>query len=184
MSDSDDFFSGGSPSAKFPTVGTVLDGTITRVGEKMQQRDFTTSEPKTYSDGQPMWQLPIDVQTAERDPQIEGDDGVRTLYVKGQMKKAMVKALRAAGQAGPRVGGRIRVTYVGDDQPPGGRGIASKRYEVKYAAPAPKPADDFFAGGAPATQPPAAPPASAPFDRTPTPVGANGSAPVSEEPPW
>lgn len=142
MSSADDFFAGGNPSARFPTVGSFIVGEITRVGERMQQRDFTTGEPKFYKGTtDPIWQLPIDVQTDQRDAEIANDTGVRTVYVKGQMQKAFRTALRQAGVSGPRVGGRLKVTYTNDGVVE--RGIAPKQFEVLYQPPAAQ-ADDYF----------------------------------------
>lgn len=153
----DDFFSGGTPSAKFDSVGVTVAGTITRVGEPMQQRDFTTQKPKTWDDGRPMMQLPVDIKTDLRDPEISHDDGTRAIYIKGELQKAIRQAVRTAGAPGLRVGGHLTVTYTGD-------GVASQRgmnppklYSAVYTAPTAAAGDQFLGGGAPA---PAATPAA------------------------
>jgi hypothetical protein len=77
MTAANDFLmSGGSTSAKFPTPGTTVTGTICRPPEVQQQRDFTTGEPKFWDDGKPMQQLQVQLQTSEKDMSVPDDDGV------------------------------------------------------------------------------------------------------------
>lgn len=108
-----DFLMGGAgaPSAKFPTVGTSHSGRITEQPTVEQQRDFTTGNPKFWDDGNPMMQLVVTIQTDERDPSIDNDNGRRRLFVKGQLKTAIQEAVRAAGARGLEVGGHLTVTY-------------------------------------------------------------------------
>jgi len=49
----------GIPSAKFPTVGTTVTGTIVREPELQQQTDFDTGEPLTWPDGRPRMQVRV-----------------------------------------------------------------------------------------------------------------------------
>lgn len=148
----DDFFAGGTPSAKFDTIGVTVAGTITRVGEPMQQRDFTSGAPKVWDDGRPMMQLPVDVQTDLRDPEIAHDDGTRAIYIKGELQKAIRTAVRQAGATGLRVGGSLSVTYTGDGTAKQRGMNAPKLYSAVYTAPAAQAADSFL-GGQPAAQP-------------------------------
>jgi hypothetical protein len=164
----DDFFAGGTPSAKFDTVGVTVAGIITRVGEPMQQRDFTTGAPKVWDDGRPMMQLPVDVRTDLRDPDIDGDDGTRALYIKGELQKAVREAVRKASAKGLREGGHLSVTYTGD-------GVAKQRgmnppklYSAVYAAPTAAQADTFLG-----TTPPA------PAQASSNPVAAAPSQPAA-----
>jgi hypothetical protein len=78
-------------------------------------------------------QLPVTVQTNLRDASDPNDDGKRTFYVKGEMKKAIGMALRAAG-AKMAIGGTLTVTYVGDEPT---KGFPKKIYTATYAPPAP-----------------------------------------------
>jgi hypothetical protein len=142
----DDFFAGGLPSAKFDTQGTVIGGRIVRVGDPMQQRDMD-GNPKFWDaeKREPMMQLPIDVETDLRDPEVIGDTGARTLYVKGDMKRAIGEALRRAGvQGAPKVGGTLEVAWTGTE-PAKKRGFNDKKvYTARYTPPA---AGDAFFGG-------------------------------------
>lgn len=118
----DDFLmgGGGAPSAKFPTPGTIVGGRITEKPTVEQQRDIKTGEKKFWNDGNLMMQLVVTVQTDERDPQVEEDDGRRRLFVKGQLKNAIADAVRTAGARGLEVGGTLTVTYTHD-------GLATQR---------------------------------------------------------
>jgi hypothetical protein len=142
----DDFFSGGLPSAKFDVQGKVIGGRIVRVGEPMQQRDMDGT-PKFWDDAkrEPMMQLPIDVQTEERDPEILGDTGVRTLYVKGDLKRAIGEALRQARvQGAPKVGASLEVAWTGNEAAKK-RGFNDKKlYTARYT---PESGGDAFFGG-------------------------------------
>jgi hypothetical protein len=108
-----DFLMGGAgaPSAKFPTVGTSHGGRITEQPTVEQQRDFQTGNPKFWDDGNPMMQLVVTIQTDERDPSVENDNGRRRIFVKGQLKTAIQEAVRSAGARGLEVGGHLTVTY-------------------------------------------------------------------------
>jgi hypothetical protein len=162
----DSFFGESSPSAKFDAIGTTVGGVITRIGDPMQQTDFSSGKPLTWDDGTPRMQLPVTVQTDLRDPSNPLDDGKRTLYVKGEMKKAIGAALRAAGTK-MALGGTLTVTFSGEEPT---AGYPKKLYTATYAAPAPggaffeEPAAPVAAAhvGAPPAAPAPAPAAPAP----------------------
>jgi hypothetical protein len=157
MSTADDFFGGGSQSAKFPTIGTTVAGKITRVGEPQQQKDYATGALKTWDDGSPMMQLPVDIATDLRED--SDDDGTRTLYVKGQLRNAIKDAIRKAGAKSLAVGGTLSVTYARDGEPSKKGFNAPKEYEATYTPPS----EAFLAPEQPAaTQAAPAAPAAAP----------------------
>lgn len=126
---------GGSKSAKFDGVGVSVSGVIEDISAK-QQTDFTTGEPKSWPNGDPMYQVLVRLQTAERED--FDDDGVRTLYVKGKSLTAAVRdAVRKAGAKGLEVGGTLTVTYTGDGVSER-KGInPPKLYEASYVKPDP-----------------------------------------------
>lgn len=130
-----DLLAGGTPSAKFPEVGTTHTGTVIEA-EPVQARDFDSGELKTWDDGKPMMQIRVTIQTAERDPEITDDDGVRGVYIKawGDQLKALKKAIREAGDDDVRPGGTFTATYVGDGEKPK-RGYAPKLYAYSYSKP-------------------------------------------------
>jgi hypothetical protein len=132
--DVNDFLeSGGIPSAGFDTIGASWTGTIVRM-EKLQSRDFETGEAQTWDDGAPKYMIHVDIQTQVRNPDIAGDDGVRRLFVRGNMMSALRGAMRATGSR-LLPGGTLTVSYVRDgDQKKRGFNPA-KLYEAKYEPP-------------------------------------------------
>lgn len=111
---------GGAPTAKFPTPGASITGRITERPKVEQQRDIKDGSLKFWSDGNKMMQLVVTIQTDQRDPEIEDDDGKRRIFVKGVMKNAVADAVRAVGGKGLEVGGTLTVTYTHD-------GVAKQR---------------------------------------------------------
>lgn len=124
---------GGAPSAKFPTVGTVVKGEVVDF-RTQQQREIGSGNPKFYNDGKPMLQVVVLVQTDERDAEIEDDDGIRAVYLKGQLLAAAREATRK--HRGLAVGGRIGVKYYADGDAPQRGFNPQKLYKVEYAPPA------------------------------------------------
>lgn len=139
----DYLLSSGIPAAKFPAVGATVKGTVV-ASEVMQQTDYATNQPKFYEDGKPMQQVVITLQTADRDPDIDGDEGLRKLYVRGQMTAAVRDALRAAGAKLER-DGILAVRYIGD-KPSEKRGFnPAKQYQAQYQPPSAGAANDLLA---------------------------------------
>lgn len=165
MSEVDDFMGGGVPSAKFPEPGTTVSGVIIDEPRITQQRDFDSGDLKFWDDGEPMKQLVVHVQTDLRDAEIPDDDGIRAIYIKSNLKKAVQTALTRA-KAKLAIGGTLSVTYTQDGVNKRGKGKPPKEYSAAYTAP--DVAGEFLAGpdepaGQPAQAAPAAPaPAGAP----------------------
>ncbi|MGW5852134.1 hypothetical protein ACWFQ8_30015 [Streptomyces sp. NPDC055254] len=186
----DDFLmgGGGAPSASFLTIGTIVAGRITERPTVQQQRDMKTGENKFWPDGNPMMQLVVTVQTDDRDPQVEDDNGTRRLFVKNQMKNAIADAVRASGARGLEVGGILSVTFT-HEIPHKQRGFNPiKQYTAQYVAAAAAelqtadpwaaapPQQQYAPPAAPAQQH-AAPPAPAPQQYAPAPTPAPAPAP-------
>ncbi|MEU0397970.1 hypothetical protein ABZ208_35495 [Streptomyces sp. NPDC006208] len=130
----DDFLmgGGGAPSAAFPSIGTTVAGCITEKPTVEQQRDMSTGDKKFWNDGNPMMQLVVTVQTEQRDPSVEDDDGRRRIFVKGAMKNAIADAVRTAGAKGLEIGGTLTVTFT-HELPPKQRGWSPpKQYAAQY----------------------------------------------------
>ncbi|MBU8549761.1 hypothetical protein IMX12_13175 [Streptomyces sp. Babs14] len=152
---------GGAPTAKFPTPGTTVGGRITEQPKVEQQRDIQSGEAKFWSDGNPMMQMVVTVQTDQRDPAIEDDDGRRRIFVKGQMKNAVADAVRQAGARGLEVGGTLQVRYTHDGEQKNRAFSPPKQYAAHYtpaavselAAPTPGQAPAPAAAPAPAGDP-------------------------------
>lgn len=150
--DVNDFLQGGGGvSAKFPTIGTVVKGTVVR-SVRGQQTEFGTGKPLFWDDGKPREQVIITLATDEHDASQPDDDGQRNLYVKGQMQKAVGEALKQAG-ATLEVGGVLAVQYVGDL--PSDRGNPAKQYRAQYQVPSAVQGGDLLGGTAHADSQPA-----------------------------
>ncbi len=124
------FLSSGAKSAKFPTVGSKVSGSV--VGSELQQQtEFETGLPKTFNDGNPMLQLVVTIQTADREDST--DDGCRRIFAKGHMLAALKAAVKASGSSGLLNGQGITVTYVSDGE--ARKGLAApKQYDVTLTA--------------------------------------------------
>lgn len=132
----DFLMSSGVASAKFESIGTMVDGMIESM-EVRNQTDIKTGEVQTWNDGNVKKQLVVTLQTDQFDD--DDDDGLRRVFVKGQMSKALRDAVRKTGERGIADGGRLAVKYVGDGEQ-AQRGFSPpKQYQVSYQAPAPQP---------------------------------------------
>lgn len=165
MSGADDFFNEGAPSA-IATIkrlgdkpGTTIGGTIVDIGNQVQQKD-DEGNPASWPDGNPKMLLPVTVATELRDPEIPDDDGHRTFWVSGNLKKAIGSALRAA-KAKLAVGGVLQVTFTGFGEAKNKMYSAPRLWTAVYAPPAP--AAGFF-------EEPAQPVAAAHVGPPPAPV--------------
>lgn len=154
---------GGAPGAKFKTLGDTVTGQVLDY-EMRQQTDLETNSLKTWDDGRPMMQLVVTLQTTDRDPSFEDDDGKRRVYIKGLLQQAVRDAIKAAGGKKLEVGGTLTVRYIGDEAPKR-RGVSgAKIYQAHW-----QPGADVFLNGAatPAQTPIAAPMAAAPVAAVP-----------------
>lgn len=152
----------GGASASFPTIGTTVSGQIVSEPKVQQQIDPATKEGKVWKNGDPMMQIVVALQTTERNPQRDGDDGIRNLYVKGAMLKTVREAVAQTGARGLEVGGTLTVTYVADGEKTNPAFAPPKLYTAQYRPPAGAAANAMLMGQpaaapAPYQQPPAAP---------------------------
>lgn len=130
-----DFLMGaGVPSAKFPTIGSKVVGTIESY-EKRQERDMDGNKI-TFDDGEPKYQLVFTLDTGEEDPTIDDDDGMRKLYTKPQMLQAIREAIKKSGHRGDIVGGRLGIVYFEDGEPPRRGFSGPKQFRAKFEPPA------------------------------------------------
>jgi hypothetical protein len=135
--DANDLLMGsGSPTAKFPTIGAIVSGTIVREPEARQQKDYRTGVLETWKDGSPKMMVVVQLATQERDPQRPDDDGTRSLYVQGKnLTDAVRQAVRASGANGIHTGGVLTVQYIADGQAEGNLN-PPKIYAASYQPPA------------------------------------------------
>ena len=129
----------GAPAAKFPEIGTTVKGTVI-AAEVKQQTDMDTGQPLTWDNGDPRMQLIVTLQTDERDPDLNDDDGTRRLFAKGNMLTAIKAAVKKAN-ARLEPGGTLVVKYSGDGEQKKRGFNPPKLYEAAYKAGAPQQAD-------------------------------------------
>ena len=153
----------GAKSASFLEIGATITGRISMEPKTAQQTDPKDNSPKTFPNGDPMMQVIVTLQTSLRDPAIEDDDGVRTVYVKSNMLKAIREAVKTAGAKGLEVGGTLTITYVADGEQTKKAFSPPKFYTAVYKPPTGEAANNLLMGtpAAPAAAaapfPPAAP---------------------------
>ena len=133
---------GGSKSWAPESLGDKIAGTIINV-KRVQQTDFTTSEPLSWADGSPRLQTVVELQTDERG---EDDDGVRTLWLKGGKnfepqagtgasgEVALAAAAKEAGATSIDEGAKLKFAYTGDAKPTTRGFQSAKLYTAKYTA--------------------------------------------------
>jgi hypothetical protein len=121
----DDFlFSTGIPGVfkKGDEFGKRVSGRV--VNAEVKQATDIDGKPKFFDSGEPRMELVIDLQTDERDPAIEGDDGVRRIYASGgkyvaaegtgvAMRDAIAKAMKDAGLTSLNETVKLTVAYSG-----------------------------------------------------------------------
>lgn len=161
----------GIPSAftKDKPVGTIATGPIVEAGV-VQARDYETGAPLTWDDGNPQQQVRVVIQTNERDPMRPDDDGKRAIFIKwwGDQRKALVDAIKAAGDNDIRVGGIFWAQFTGEKPNENSRLNAAKLFAYQYQKPAQTAGLALEAAPAAAPAPVATPPAFF----TPTPAAA------------
>jgi hypothetical protein len=146
--DPNDFlFASGAKSASFEAVGDAIKGVIVSA-EVAQQTDPKTGESKTWSDGRPVMQMIVTLQTDLRED--DGDDGIRRLYCKGgnfevasgkgtALLPAIRDAIKKAGGSQIQTGANLTVQHSGLGVQKNRAFNAPKPYVAKYetsAAPA------------------------------------------------
>ena len=173
MPSANDFLMGsGTPTAKFPTIGSSVSGVIVDEPEVRQQTDFDDGSLLFWDDGNPRMQLVIRLQTDLRDPEVENDDGVRALYVKGQNVKTLREAIKSAGRDGVEPGGWLAAQYTHDGQASGKKN-PPHLHAYTYKGPTAQAANAFLNAGSP--------PAPAPVSAA-VPTTAPAAAPVMPPP--
>jgi hypothetical protein len=195
----EDFFDGvgtGAPSFKFNGPGTGIKGTI--VDQYRTHVTDTAGVVKTYpKSGDPIPQLNVTLQTALRNwkgvnkipTDVEGnelpgsdDDGLRRVYVKYDMRRAVAVAVKGVGERYMKTGGELAIKQTGlkDTGQPNGLPL----YEARYAVPVGT--DDGFLEGQGDPDPWAsATPAAPTATQKPAPAAAPPAAPEQDdEPPF
>lgn len=120
MTTIDDILNGGSgkgKTAKFDKIGKTYAGPVVSAEIRQATDPANGNAPEFWPDGNPKNQVVIGLQTDERNPEIENDDGVRYIYIKawGEQKKALQAAAQEA-KGSPAPGDFFTATYVADGQ--------------------------------------------------------------------
>lgn len=122
---------GGAKSAAFKNIGDEVRGTI--LSAVTRQQTEPGGKLKFYDDGNPMMQLVVTLLTD--DIEDDDDDGLRAVYVKGQMRAALRAAVLKSGQHGVEEGGEMIVRF-SSEIPAQTKGFsATKQYKVGYRPP-------------------------------------------------
>lgn len=174
-----------NPSAKFKNIGDMVEGEILSISEPMQAREFRTGDPSFWKTGRPKMQVAIKLATNQRDPEIEGDDGTRNLWVLDDfglndysMLDAVRRAVEAAGASDLEVGGRLAIQFYGTDPASQNPDNPRKLYTGRYT-PAPAGGGMFGQQTQQQTPPPAQQPNAAPQQQTPPPPPAPAAQPAA-----
>lgn len=138
---------GGSKAVSFPTIGSRVEGTVTETPVLRDVTAMGTNEIQRWPDGNPKKQLLVSLQTDQRDASVDGDTGLRTLYVKGYMKNAVQDAVKDVGAPGLEIGGTLTVTYTSDGTSTTRGHNPPKLYSAAYASP--NPSAEFLGAGQP-----------------------------------
>jgi hypothetical protein len=152
------------PIAKFDRIGDVVTGTL--LDAEVAPVTSPTGETQVDKNGNPKQQIIYTLQTDERDPEIEDDDGKRRVFAKWAIQRAISTCLAESGLAkvGLQEGGTLSIKFSGT-QKASQRGYSDiKLYEASYTAPPPRTLASGF--GSEDAAPAAAPAAAAPADFT------------------
>lgn len=182
----ENFLSGGGVAAKWPTVGYVVEGTVT--GWRMDhQKDYETGEPLYWvakrmvkesaasesdkADKNRVMQLIMDIDGEPTGETWEGlnnvrkalpdDDGARILYIKAALQAAFKVALRDA-KGKLEEGAYVRVERIADGHQADKKKQAPHNYKVTWTPAAQNDkhksaAESFLDGDTPAMVPDNAP---------------------------
>lgn len=180
--------SGGGPSIGWSTNGvpkpdgTSYAGVVARDvtnADIQQQTDPKTNAPKFYRDGRPMFvmKVPLKVQPSQEFP-----EGEAVLFVRGQMRDELVRAMTEAGcptGSSPKAGDVLQVTLT-NRKPSRGGGNPQNIFAIRYQ-PAQTPVQGP-AAGLPPEQPAVPVQQPAPQYQSPVATVAPSPAPVVQAP--
>lgn len=137
-----------SISFKDAKIGDSYTGTITNL-ETAQVRNFETGDPEFWEDGNPKLQIVVTLATDYLDPEVEGDDGTRKVYLFGQKLQAAKQAMKEAGVAKLEKGFVFTIKFAGEKPSSNKKYNNVKLYEITLAKGTSNPAvDALLASGA------------------------------------
>lgn len=137
-----------SISFKDAKVGDAYTGTITNL-ETAQVRNFETGDPEYWEDGNPKLQIVVTLATDYLDPDVEGDEGNRKVYLFGQKLQAAKQAMKEAGVSKLEKGFIFTIKYAGEKPSSNKKYNNVKLYEITLTKGKSNPAvDALLAAGA------------------------------------
>jgi hypothetical protein len=126
----------GRTSARFEKPGDRYAGVVVDA-RKAQQTDYLTGQPKTWDNGDPIWQYVIVIETEQGDEVTVWCKGGNYVPVKGTGTSAMTavdSAVREAGVKRLESGGQFEIVFSGLGQARGGLN-PPKLYTAHYTPP-------------------------------------------------
>lgn len=139
-----DFYSqpsaGGGAGLKFDQPGTAYRGRVSRPiqdSDVQQATELGTNRPAFFKDGRPKFVMKVPLEQVESNlPQLTPQDGLGQLYVKGQLRDELARAMAEAGTSAqvPEHGAVIEVTFTSTRSSGAGMNPA-KVYSVRYTLP-------------------------------------------------
>lgn len=166
----DDFYSqpsgGGGPAVswKGKPDGSWIQGTVTRDvtnGDVIHDTDPVTQQPKFYRDGRPQYVMKVPLKVT---PSQEFPEGEAVLFVRGQLRDELTRAMTAANAApSPKAGDQLVVQLT--HRKPSRQGSPQNVFAVQYVAAQP----GQGAGASSPAPAPQAPTAPSPAVGQPTP---------------
>lgn len=130
--DTSGFFGGQPPAAKFDAEGDTIEGVVMAKELRQQTDPQDASTVLTWPDGRPKMQALVTLQVAKPD---EDDDGLRILYVRGYMQRAIVQALRAQHLRDLPINAHLKVTWASTDAPTVKGHDGARQYEAEIKLP-------------------------------------------------
>lgn len=135
VSDSDPFADAEKvPALSFrdAPIGTVYQGTITKLPRVMQQRDFKTKEPTVWKDGNPKLVVVLHMEVTLAGGEVE----TRSVWANNpsSLFRALAKAQKDSG-AQFAVGGTLAIRFAGTEPAKDPTLNPQKIYEARYTPP-------------------------------------------------
>jgi hypothetical protein len=140
------FAGGGAPALQWAhpdtqqdyPVGTSYEGEVVKTSA-VRQRDLQDkSKLAVWPDGSPKYVAIVTLQTGLADPQVEQDNGQRSLWVSGKyLTNAVKDAVKKTGSHEIEEGGWLKVTLSGYGKPQTGF-RPPRLFEVVYKRPSPE----------------------------------------------
>jgi hypothetical protein len=115
----------GRKGFSFDAIGASVSGRITEITTETDT-DFNTNKPRLQDNGEPIM-IPVFALLQDNDKRIF------VFANKPAMRRAIRDAIRTVGADEPEIGGRLTVTFSGEE--PTQKGFPKKLFTAEYEAP-------------------------------------------------